>query len=90
MYGLSASFVGNILRRQTLEKRSSDFLDPFGPGDFLARALGDVKNIRHLIDIGRDLSDMDRQSQLMQVMSDGKQHADPVIGKNLDDRKIVR
>ena len=49
MCGLSVSFM---LRRQALIERTFNLFKPVRVHDFCAALIGDVKNIRHLIDIG--------------------------------------
>ena len=83
--GLRASFM---LRRQALIEHIFDLFEPVRVHHLDAALVRDVKNIRHLIDVGGNLRDMDRQAELVQLVSDVEQHADPIIGENFDNIKL--
>src|SRR6266508_3610401 len=90
MAGLSKSFVCFILRRQDLMEKLTQGLDPVRVFDLRSELVGHVKNVGDLINIRGDLGDMNGQAKPVQAVRDREQHADAVLGKDLDDGKIIR
>ena len=90
MDGLSKSFACVILGREILMEKFAHGFDLLRLDDFPAVVIGDIKHIGHLIHVGGNFRDVNRQSKLVQAVSDREQNADPVLGKYFDDRKIVR
>ena len=71
-------------------KRKTNLFQPSRIFDLFSRLVGDVENIRHLIDVGRYLCHVDRQTELVQRVGDRKQDADPIFRENFQDGEIVR
>src|SRR5689334_1515791 len=88
--GLSKSFACVILGREILTEKFAHGFDLLRLDDFPAGMIGDIKNISHLIHVGGNFRDVNRQSKLVEAVGYGEKNADPVLGKNLDDGKIVR
>ena len=89
MEGLSVSFAWLIGPRQILLQKCSYGFNLLGGGDFAAILVGDVEHIGNLIDVRGNLRDVNRQSKLVQTVSDREQNADTIFSKDFDDREVI-
>ena len=84
---LSDSFT---CRYQILIEGLTDCLQPLRVADFSALFVGHVKNVRHLIDIGRYLGQVDSDPELMHSVGDREENPNAILGVYLNNGKLIR
>src|SRR5207253_1492017 len=86
MKELSESF---ICGREGLLQGLANFFKPGRFTDLGAISIRHVKDIRYLVHVRRYLSHMNRQTELVQGMGNGKKNPDPIGGENFHDGEII-
>src|SRR5690606_32770016 len=67
----------------------TDVFEPVGVGDLRAVGLGNVKHVDHLVEVGADFRQIDRDAQLVQRVGDCVQQSRAVVRKHVDDGAAV-